>query len=1063
MMRKSLFVGLLTISLALVGRAASAADTLCDTSFEDCRTPLLNLIRNETVGIDVAFWFMEDARYSNEIVKRWQAGVPVRVIVDQRANSTYPLNAQILQQLKDAGIPMRQKNSGGILHWKMMLFAGQGKVEFSAANYSGEAFVPQTPYVNYIDEVIYFTDQTSVVNSFKTKYDDAWTSGSPFANYANIPADAALTRTYPTYALDPELNWPPAQNFRTRAVAADNNERGTGAQIDAIMYRITDRAHSDALIAAKNAEVRVRLITEPKQYRDPSRLWHAWNVDRMYMAGIEIKHRAHDGLLHQKSAVFYVQGLTFFGSSNWTSPSANSQHEHNYFTKKSNFLTYFKNQFNRKWNNSTGNLETEDFVPLPPDKPINNSPANGTTGLGTSVTLKWYGGPWAHNYDILIGTSPTSLSIIAGDQPLGPSENSKDYQTFGVANLASGTTYYWQIVGKTMANRTAAGPIWSFTTGGTATPPPPNGTLGSGDILVYAGHPTNVAGNWQVVSDGTAADGVRIWNPNKGAAKISTAQSNPPDYFEVTFDASAGVGYHLWMRGRAENNTYSNDSVFVQFSGSVTSGGSATYRIGTTSAAEYNLENCSGCGLAGWGWQDNAYGNGVPAPLIYFATSGQQTLRVQVREDGLSIDQIMLSPQKFLNTAPGTLKNDTTIYPSTDGTGTPPPPPPPSSSGEVVLYASKGAPSGNWRVEADSTAAGGSVMHNPNLGAAKITTPLASPKDYFELTFTADAGVPYHFWMRARAENNSYSNDSIYVQFSDSVDQNGSAVYRIGTTSAADPNLEDCSGCGLSGWGWQDNGWGVGVMGPNIYFAASGTHTIRVQVREDGIFLDQLMLSPSRFLTSSPGALKNDTNIYAESSGTVASNTKPDVVLYASRAIATGDWIVESSSSAAGGAQIHNPDAGAAKITTALASPTDYLELKFQADADLAYHLWLRGRAEDDYWGNDSVHVQFSDSTDAQGTPLYRIGTTSAAAVNIEDCSGCGLSGWGWQDNGWGQNVSGPLVYFANGGTHTVRVQVREDGMTLDQILLSPARFVTTSPGALKNDTRIYPEAGGVS
>ena len=31
---------------------------------EDCRAILINYIRNETVGIDVAFWFMEDARYT---------------------------------------------------------------------------------------------------------------------------------------------------------------------------------------------------------------------------------------------------------------------------------------------------------------------------------------------------------------------------------------------------------------------------------------------------------------------------------------------------------------------------------------------------------------------------------------------------------------------------------------------------------------------------------------------------------------------------------------------------------------------------------------------------------------------------------------------------------------------------------------------------------------------------------------------------------------------------------------------------------------------------------------
>ena len=100
------------------------------------------------------------------------------------------------------------------------------------------------------------------------------------------------------------------------------------------------------------------------------------------------------------------------------------------------------------------------------------------------------------------------------------------------------------------------------------------------------------------------------------------------------------------MRGRAEGNVYSNDSVFVQFSNAVTSSGSATLRIGTTSAAEYNLEDCSGCGIAGWGWQDNGWGRNVTGAPIRFNATGPQKLRIQAREDGLSIDQIILSPSR---------------------------------------------------------------------------------------------------------------------------------------------------------------------------------------------------------------------------------------------------------------------------------------------------------------------------------------------------------------------------------------------------------------------------------
>jgi hypothetical protein len=74
----------------------------------------------------------------------------------------------------------------------------------------------------------------------------------------------------------------------------------------------------------------------------------------------------------------------------------------------------------------------------------------------------------------------------------------------------------------------------------------------------------------------------------------------------------------------------------------------------------------------------------------------------------------------------------------------------------------------------------------------------------------------------------------------------------------------------VSGWGWQDNGYGPGALGPVIYFA-SAAQKVRVQVREDGLSIDQIVLSPVQYLTAAPGAGKNDATILGEQTGTVAS------------------------------------------------------------------------------------------------------------------------------------------------------------------------------------------------
>jgi hypothetical protein len=342
-----------------------------------------------------------------------------------------------------------------------------------------------------------------------------------------------------------------------------------------------------------------------------------------------------------------------------------------------------------------------------------------------------------------------------------------------------------------------------------------------------------------------------MWNPDASAPKLTTPLAAPANYFELTFTAQAGVGYRLWLRGRAERDYYGNDSVYVQFSGSVNATGIAENRIGTTSAAAVSIEDCSGCGLAGWGWQDNAYGVGSLGPLVYFATAGRQTIRIQQREDGVSIDQIILSPAQFLTTAPGLTKNDATVYPAT-----------PLSIREVVLRgADTSRVAGAWRLVADASASGGVAVWHPDAGAPKVTTPLASPVNFIELTFQADAGRAYRLWIRGRADADYWGNDSVFVQFGNSVDASGAAIARIGSIDAYVVNLEDASGAGLSGWGWQDNGYGAGVLGPVITFATAGTQTVRIQTREDGLRIDQVVLSSEKYLASAPGALKNDSTI----------------------------------------------------------------------------------------------------------------------------------------------------------------------------------------------------------
>ncbi len=183
-------------------------------------------------------------------------------------------------------------------------------------------------------------------------------------------------------------------------------------------------------------------------------------------------------------------------------------------------------------------------------------------------------------------------------------------------------------------------------------PPPPS------DTNLYAARATAHFGAWQTVQDPTAAGGSRLSHPDAGAPRVYP-KANPTNYFELQFEAVAGRPYHLWVRLKADRNLPQNDSVWVQFSGAVDAAGTPIYRTGTSMAGAVTLKECDGCPTSSWGWQDTAR-IGV-GPAIWFESTGTQTIRIQTREDGVSIDQIVISGNAYLNRAPGSSTNDTTV------------------------------------------------------------------------------------------------------------------------------------------------------------------------------------------------------------------------------------------------------------------------------------------------------------------------------------------------------------------------------------------------------------------
>jgi hypothetical protein len=189
------------------------------------------------------------------------------------------------------------------------------------------------------------------------------------------------------------------------------------------------------------------------------------------------------------------------------------------------------------------------------------------------------------------------------------------------------------------------------------------------------------------------------------------------------------------------------------------------------------------------------------------------------------------------------------------------PPPPPAA--DIVIYASdvpSSALHGMWTAASDSTSPNGSSLATPDTGFVLTNAPAAAPTHYVDVPFTAAANTPYTVWLRLKGLNNSKYNDSVWVQFSDAM-ANGVAVYPMNSTSALLVNLAtDATGSSNNDWGWVNSAYWLSQTA-TVTLGAGSAHTMRIQVREDGVQIDQIVLSPATYRTSPPGARSRDSTI----------------------------------------------------------------------------------------------------------------------------------------------------------------------------------------------------------
>ncbi len=173
-----------------------------------------------------------------------------------------------------------------------------------------------------------------------------------------------------------------------------------------------------------------------------------------------------------------------------------------------------------------------------------------------------------------------------------------------------------------------------------------------------------------------------------------------------------------------------------------------------------------------------------------------------------------------------------------------------------------------------------------------------------------------------------------------------------------------------------------------MYFSKDGTHTLRVQSRQDGVFVDAILLSPYQELDELLKAKQFGAMERLLRSGD-AQRAHPNLVVIPVDQVDEermhGKWRRRRDETALFGIRLDDLPARRRWQYQPLVEPRDYFEVDFWARSGVRYQLWMRMKAFRGSPLNDSVYAQFSDAMDERGRERYRIGEPAHAKHRLED------------------------------------------------------------------------------
>ena len=662
-----------------------------------------------------------------------------------------------------------------------------------------------------------------------------------------------------------------------------------------------------------------------------------------------------------------------------------------------------------------------------PGTPTSPSPANTATGINTTPTLSW-SSSGATSYDVAFGTSNPPPTVSTG----------QGAASYSPPSLANSTTYFWRIVARNSSGSTT-GPIWSFTTAAGSTLPSPwqNQDIGS---TGQAGSSTFSSGTFTV--RGAGAD---IWGPTDAfqfAYQTLTADGSIVARVAGVQNTNTYAKAGVMLRGSLAANSQHvildlRPTGDIEFMYRATDGGATTWPSGPVQPAPVWLKLVrAGSTVTGFTSTDGSTWNQVGSTTMSFPSAIYVGLAVT------SHDTTILNTSTF---------DSVTITGAGSGSapGTPTSPSPANTASGVST-----TPTLTW-------SSSGATSYDVAFGTSNPPPTVSTGQAAASYSPSALANSTTYFWQIV-ARNSSGTTAGPVWSFTTvaSSPPPGTPTNPNPTNGASGVNTSPTLTWTSTNATSYDVKFGTTNPPPQVSTGQAGASYTASGLTSGTAYFWQIVAKNSSGTAVGP----------VWTFTTAASSSPTNIVIYASDIPAGnfhGGWTTVGDATAAAGVAAVTPDNGISNTSAPLASPAQYVDVTFSANAGVAYTLWFRVKAAANSKLNDSFYAQFNDALSG-GSPIYQLNTTNGLVVNLAtDTTASSLSNWGWVNGAYWLNQTA-TVTFASSGAHTLRIQTREDGVQFDQIVLSPSQYFNSgascptscagAPGPVNNDSTIVPK-----